>query len=928
MKIIKNCIEKVSYLRSMTIKFFRNLSLRNKLLIGYCITSVIAISLGGLVILAQVQKTIENNIEIELRSSTEIITNMVKTAADVSIKNYLRAVAEDNKAIVENFYLQYQKGKITQIEAKKRARDILLVQPIGKTGYIYCVNSRGIAAVHRNPGVENHDWSHFAFVQEQIKRKEGYLVYDWKNPGETIARPKALYMTYFKPWDWIISAATYRSEFLDLLNMADIRKAITDMHFGKTGYSYVLDGKGNIIIHPALEGNIDDIKDPVLRATAHDVIKQKTGKINYDWTNPGEKVPRKKLVSLNYIPEYDWVVASSCYLDELYQPLYKIRNTILIIIFVILLMVLAFTFWISSAITIPIRKLMENLSLGATGNFSVRMQMPAKDEVGRLSRYFNFFMEKLQEYSDSLQEEISEHKRFEKALRESEERYRSLTENTPDVIYEADFNLKLTYINKSFYDMTGYSEEKFKQGISLRDVIDESDIEQIHSRLKNRDLPNFLIIHKIARNDGSHFFGENHGTLVIKDGVPAGVRGSIRDVTDKLKLEEHILQSKKMETIGTLAGGLAHDFNNVLTGITSTISILHYEIKKDKLDTKRLLHHLDVMERSGQRAADIVQNLLTLSRKREVKFSPVDLKTTIKQVAEICGNTFDKSIEIKVHVPEGSAMVRADLTQMEQVLLNLCVNANHAMSIMRKNKEPWGGRLIIGLEKFSADANFCLTHPDAEVMDYWRLSVADAGVGMDSDTISKIFVPFFTTKEKGTGTGIGLSMVYNFVQQHEGFIDVYSNPGLGTTFNVFLPVIYQETIKIVEDQKMEIPRGTGLILVVDDEELLRDMAKAMLEECGYEVITAKDGLEGVKLFEQRHGEIKAALIDLVMPKLSGDKAYLQMKQINPNLKVVLASGFEQDERVNVALGYGINAFIQKPYTLVNLAKAIAALVKE
>lgn len=270
-------------------------------------------------------------------------------------------------------------------------------------------------------------------------------------------------------------------------------------------------------------------------------------------------------------------------------------------------------------------------------------------------------------------------------------------------------------------------------------------------------------------------------------------------------------------------------------------------------------------------------------------------------------------------------MAYADPSQMEQVLLNLCINANHAMTIMRPEGEPRGGMMTVTLEMIHADRNFCATCPEAKDIDYWCLSIGDTGIGMDQQTIAKIFVPFFTTKDKGKGTGLGLSMVYNIVQQHEGFINIYSEIGIGTTFKVYIPVLHGAELAEEKEKSRELPQGEGLILVVDDDEIIRQSVDMILRKCGYRVITACDGVEGVRIFRERHRDIKGVILDLVMPKKSGEQAYMDMKAIDPNVKVILSSGFRQDERVNFALEQGINAFIQKPYTLEKLADVLAEL---
>jgi two-component system, NtrC family, sensor kinase len=231
--------------------FLSKLTLRTKLLLGYLLTFLVALVLGNLIIFTVVHSTIESNTEKELTNTTNIIMNMVKSTADASIKNHLRAVSDKNRDIVQHYYDQYQQGKMTEAEARAKASEVLLSQPIGKTGYIYCVDSRGILRVH--PKINGTDLSSYDFIRQQMKTREGYLEYQWANPGEKVPRKKALYMTYFGPWDWIISVSSYREEFKDLFKVNDFREDILAVSFGKTGYPYVMDSKGTLIIHPKLQ---------------------------------------------------------------------------------------------------------------------------------------------------------------------------------------------------------------------------------------------------------------------------------------------------------------------------------------------------------------------------------------------------------------------------------------------------------------------------------------------------------------------------------------------------------------------------------------------------------------------------------------------------------------------------------------------------
>ena len=413
-----------SLIMKKLITFFRNLRIRTKLVGGYTLIFIMATLAGGTVIYFQVKSTIETNIENELKNSTATILNMIETAASTSIKNHLRAVAEKNRQIIVSLYREYKLGVMTEEETKALAKKILLSQTIGKTGYLYCVKSNGIAPIHPSPGVEGNSFLDYKFVRDQIRLKEGYLEYDWKNPEEDYAKPKALYMSYFQPWDWIISATSYRDEFKELINVSDFRDSILALSFGKTGYAYVLDGMGNVIVHPTLSGNYFNAQGKDGHFFIRDICKLKNGKLIYSWKNPGELAFRNKIVMFNYIPEYDWIVVCSSYLDEIYAPLNTIRNIILLTVCLILTLVFITSLWINSSVILPLRHLMNRFALGASGDFAVRMPVTSGDEIGQLAVFFNKFMETLEIYHADLALEIKEQKRLEREILNISERER------------------------------------------------------------------------------------------------------------------------------------------------------------------------------------------------------------------------------------------------------------------------------------------------------------------------------------------------------------------------------------------------------------------------------------------------------------------------------------------------------------------------
>jgi nitrogen-specific signal transduction histidine kinase/ActR/RegA family two-component response regulator len=402
----------------------------------------------------------------------------------------------------------------------------------------------------------------------------------------------------------------------------------------------------------------------------------------------------------------------------------------------------------------------------------------------------------------------------------------------------------------------------------------------------------------------------------------------LNNVTDLETKERQLRQSQKMETVGNLAGGLAHDFNNALGGIIGTISLFKYKTSKNKKITKKETgKYFNIMEDAANRASDMVQHLLSLTRRHDLSFTPTDLNEIIKNTVKICKNTFDRSIEIETDYFKESAMAYADLTQIEQSLLNLCINSAHAMTIMRREGGGYyGGTLNISLKKVVVDKYFRHLHVEAEEQEYWDISVSDTGVGMNQKTVAHIFDPFFTTKSDSKGTGLGLAMVYNIIKQHGGFIEVYSQEKIGTNFHIYLPVLKGKVFKKDVKEKWEIPQGKGLILVVDDEEVMRQTAKSILVECGYRVLLAENGVEALDIFKKHKNTIKAVLLDMIMPKMSGKQTYIELAKIEKDVKVLLVSGFKQDHRVESILKLGVKGFVQKPFSLMTLAHQMYDLI--
>ncbi len=397
----------------------------------------------------------------------------------------------------------------------------------------------------------------------------------------------------------------------------------------------------------------------------------------------------------------------------------------------------------------------------------------------------------------------------------------------------------------------------------------------------------------------------------------------IDDVSELRKKEEQLRQSQKMELIGNLAGGLAHDFNNILGAIIGTISLIDYLLKSDRFDLSRFTNYITIIRESANRGSELVQQLMMLSKRQELVFHISDLNQITGNALKIGCNIIDKSIKINFHPHESNALVNADPFQLEQVFLNLFINAADAMTIMRDSELLYGGDLSISITDYQANDTFLGRHPQLTGHNFWLIEIADTGVGIDNKYLSQIFDPFFTHKKKEKGTGLGLTMVYHIVRQHQGLIKVYSEPGKGTTFYLYFPVVQMDlTSSPTPDMSIIFPHGSGRILVIDDEEIMRETAREILEECGYQVVLASGGIEGIERYKNHLNHFDLVLLDMAMPEMSGQKVTAELKKIDSNVKIILSSGFKFDQRIQSTIDMGIAGFIQKPYTLRKLACCI------
>ncbi len=606
-------------------------------------------------------------------------------------------------------------------------------------------------------------------------------------------------------------------------------------------------------------------------------------------------------------------------LDDMMR--YKQYSFIFLMVFLVSILLTlgsAGNYLLSKMVTEPIITLRDLMLKIKAGDFKQRMDIHRADEFGELASSFN-------EMANNLDASYSEIKQKTDQIRSMRSYLKNIIDSMSSMVISVDQDAKITALNQAALNFMGMDEQ---EGIGKNICSFIPLFEQYRSNVQDviqTGTPLELYQQKLAENPEKLY-------AIFISPLTADAQGAvirIDDVSELHEKDEQLKQAQKMETIGTLAGGIAHDFNNILSGIVGTASLLKYTMESGKLDDKTLNKSIDTIEISSRRASELVKQLLALSRKQEMSIGKIDLNESIRHVVNICRNSFDKGIEIREIYEHELAMSNADSSQIEQVLLNICINASHAMTIMHRDHNDWGGILSLSVTSFLPDKLFCERHSNAVEGNYWCITVVDSGVGMNDTTIKKIFDPFYTTKEYGLGTGLGLSIVYSTIRQHNGIVEVSSKPGKGTTFSIYLLSAEREDGSNATDVQSEatgLTFGSGTILVIDDEAIVRNMAELILRQAGYTVLLAKDGEEGLQLFREKSSEISAVLLDLVMPKMHGHEVYRHLKEQDPEVKVLMVSGFIHDERARKALSMGVQGFLQKPYTLASLTDAIDTLL--
>jgi len=506
-----------------------------------------------------------------------------------------------------------------------------------------------------------------------------------------------------------------------------------------------------------------------------------------------------------------------------------------------------------------------------------------------------------------LAQEIEDHLRSDKDLRESEIKFHSLFDFSPQAIAVTDVETgRLIDVNAKFCELTKYTKDEILGQTTtaldffteewrpkfLNELLAKGEIQGLELNIKDKvgSILTALAFSKLIKLAGKDFII----TICL-------------DISERKRLEGQLQQAQKMEAIGTLAGGIAHDFNNLLMSIQGKTSVMLYDLDKNH----ELYDQLRSIEQLIQSGSKVTNQILGFAREGKFEVKPADLNKLVGNSFKMFG-TASKKIKIHSKYQENIWTVEIDQNQIDQVLLNLFVNASLAM--------PKGGDLYINTENISLDKAYVKPHL-VQPGKFVKISVTDTGIGMDETVLPKVFDPFFTTREVGQGTGLGLASAYGIIKNHNGFINVYSEKGIGSTFSIYLPATDMHVVDTIKPQD-KIRKGTGTILFIDDEDRILKIGQEMLKALGFNVLLAINGEEGIQSYQYNNKNIDLVILDMILPGMDGSEIYEQLKDINPDVKVLLSSGYSQNGQAAEILDKGCNGFIQKPFTLEQISEKI------
>lgn len=856
-----------------------------------------------------VRHSLTENANLEMQKTAHNMLQASQALLSTAIHNYLRGITEKNIDFIEEQYAAYKHGRVTEREAKDAIQVHFNLQTVGTSGYLVAVEKRNNRLyLDLHPFLPGTDCTDTEGCREWVKMRNGYTEYNWKNPADNSYRKKAAYVQEFPEWDWIVGASSYRDEFVNLIGIEDLSNLIRPVRIKRSGYFFLFDENDRVLIHPELE-NIEGSE--LVNSKGENILqllKESTdGYLTYLWKNPTEHKEQLKYAFIDKLENYNWYLVATGYLNEVYEPIEYLKSLTIIMV----LFAGSVLFFVICRLSNTITRALDTLKQGVDRFYENRNPLQQHnysgiDEINVLGNAFSRMSSELNRTLASLEEKNNELEKSEQEKEKSRLFLDSIINSMPSIIIGVDPQLCVTQWNRQAEHVTGLPPLEV-QGKSLFAVFQE--IAEHEELLRESIVRNDLQIHPYSRTDAdgkTHYSEITVYPLVAPGNAGAVIR--IDEVTNRVEMEQRLRQSQKMDAVGQLAGGIAHDFNNMLSGITGAAELLRMRVRPE--DQKLV----KIISEAAGRAGELIKKLLAFSRKEKATFTPVNMHSIIQDTIEILARTLDKRITLKSNLQAESVMVLGDWSQLQNSLLNIGINARHAM--------PEGGTLAFSTTNVTLDAVYCAQATfDLAPGPFLQVTIRDTGCGIAKEHLKHIFEPFFTTREQHQGTGLGLAAVYGTVQQHRGAITVASERDNGTEFTIYLPL--SQIAEPAPQTSEALIRGEGCILVVDDEPVVRTTARMMLEKLGYSVLEAENGQEGLEVYRQHQQHIDVVLLDMLMPVMDGTDCFHNLQKLDPEVRVIISSGFTRDADLGNLKNEGLCDFISKPYNIIKFSQVIA-----
>ena len=704
--------------------------------------------------------------------------------------------------------------------------------------------------------------------------------------------------------------------------VCEFNKTIPKQKIGENGYFFIFDSNNQMLAHPLYAGiDANSLVNPVTKNKILDELKDayltKSHSLKYLWDKPEHKgsfiYSKKSYVT--YFEPLGWYIASSVYEDDYTSKITKTIQDFSLALSFLLLAALFIAILVSRSISKPLGNLIRSIS--DTDSYGIPINKITGSGVTEIKTLSTTINKMISTISESHQQ-LEDSEKFNKVLFQDS--------MLPQMVMDP-ITSKCLDCNQAIVDIFRFN--------SIDDAIGKTPLSvsakyQENGRLSADEIKKYIAAIKTSnsvffewryqRTDGQQWTAEVHlMKLTYKNKNLLQV--SLIDITTRKKAQEELSHTRKMDAIGQLAGGVAHDFNNLLGGIITSAQLL--KLPKRNLD-KKGTEFVDIILNASTRAADLTSKLLTFGRKGKAISTNVNIHAVIIETVAILKNTIDKKIDISMNHGASLYTIAGDNTEIQNVLLNLGINASQAMTD--------GGELTFTTTNITLSADFCEKNTFViKPGEFIDIEVRDTGCGIELKHLNQIFEPFYTTKQHGSGTGLGLSTVYGAVHSHHGAISVNSELGTGTVFNIYLPCTTsndKESISRQNESEAKALTGSGTILLVDDEEIIRTTGNYLLKELGYDVIVAKNGQEAVTIYTKKHNEIDLIITDMIMPVMNGREAFYKFKEVDPNCKVIISSGFVKNENLDKMKQEGLNGFIKKPFKDIELSRLIAATLKD